>query len=78
MFTCAVAPLFDQAGRLAGAVNITSCREDLERTAHQLALAVTAEAVRRMEGAIFRVALPPRLDRQSAGRRCRRQRHDRL
>ncbi|MBR0778525.1 sigma-54-dependent Fis family transcriptional regulator [Bradyrhizobium diazoefficiens] len=54
MFSCAVAPLFDHAGRLAGAVNITSCREDLERTAHQLALAVTMEATRRMEGAIFR------------------------
>src|SRR3954467_2639749 len=54
MFSCAVTPLFDQAGPLAGAVNITSCREDLERTAHQLALAVTMEATRRMEGAIFR------------------------
>jgi transcriptional regulator of acetoin/glycerol metabolism len=54
MFSCAVAPLFDQAGRLAGAVNITSCREDLARAAHQLALAVTMEASRRMEGAIFR------------------------
>lgn len=54
MFSCAVAPLFDQAGRLAGAVNITSCREDLERAAHQLALAVTMEATWRMEGAIFR------------------------
>ncbi|WP_275173601.1 sigma-54-dependent Fis family transcriptional regulator [Bradyrhizobium sp. CSS354] len=54
MFSCAVTPLFDEAGRLAGAVNITSCREDLERTAHQLALAVTMEATRRMEGAIFR------------------------
>ncbi|SEN61625.1 sigma-54-dependent Fis family transcriptional regulator [Bradyrhizobium sp. OK095] len=54
MFSCAVAPLFDHAGRLAGAVNITSCRGDLERGAHQLALAVTMEATRRMEGAIFR------------------------
>jgi len=54
MFSCAVAPLFDPVGRLAGAVNITSCREDLERAAHQLALAVTMEATRRMEGAIFR------------------------
>jgi transcriptional regulator of acetoin/glycerol metabolism len=54
IFSCAVTPLFDQAGRLAGAVNITSCREDLERAAHQLALAVTMEATRRMEGAIFR------------------------
>ena len=54
MFSCAVAPLFDQTGRLAGAINITSCREDLERAAHQLALAVTMQATRRMEGAIFR------------------------
>ena len=54
MFSCAVAPLFDQAGRLAGAINITSCREDLERAAHQLALAVTIQAARRIENAIFR------------------------
>ncbi|MCP3463418.1 sigma-54-dependent Fis family transcriptional regulator [Bradyrhizobium sp. CCGUVB23] len=54
MFSCAVAPLFDQRGRIAGAVNITSCREDLSRAAHQLALAVTMEATRRIEGAIFR------------------------
>src|SRR3569833_2810573 len=54
MFSCAVAPLFDQAGRIAGAVNITSCREDLERAAHQLALAVAMQATRRIEGAIFR------------------------
>jgi transcriptional regulator of acetoin/glycerol metabolism len=54
MFSCAVAPVFDHAGRLAGAVNVTSCRGDLDRTAHQIALAVTAQAVRRIEEAIFR------------------------
>ncbi|WP_369721175.1 sigma-54-dependent Fis family transcriptional regulator [Bradyrhizobium sp. LLZ17] len=54
MFSCAVTPLFDEAGRLAGAVNITSCRDDLSRTAHQLALAVTMQAARRMEDVIFR------------------------
>ncbi|MEZ2142337.1 sigma-54-dependent Fis family transcriptional regulator [Bradyrhizobium sp. DN5] len=54
IFSCAVAPLFDSTGRIAGAVNITSCRGDLSRTAHQLALAVTMEATRRIEGAIFR------------------------
>ena len=56
MFTCAVAPLFDHAGRLAGAVNITSCRSDLGRAAHQLALAVTTQATRRIERASFRQA----------------------
>ena len=54
MFSCAVAPVFDHAGRLTGAVNITSCRADLDRSAHQMALAVTAQAVRRIEEAIFR------------------------
>jgi len=54
MFSCAVAPLFDHGGQLTGAVNITSCRGDLDRTAHQMALAATAQAVRRIEEAIFR------------------------
>ena len=54
IFSCAVAPLFDHCGRLAGAVNITSCRDDLSRAAHQLALAVTMEATRRIERSIFR------------------------
>ena len=54
IFSCAVAPLFDHGGRLAGAVNITSCRDDLSRAAHQLALAVTMEATRRIERSIFR------------------------
>ena len=54
MFTCAVSPLFDHAGRLAGAVNISSCRSDLGRSAHELALAVTTEATRRIEQSFFR------------------------
>ena len=68
IFTCAVAPLFDHAGGLAGAVNITSCRDDLDRAAHQLALAVTMEA----DAADRALDLPPpfsqRLDRDGAGR----------
>ncbi|WP_050405960.1 sigma-54-dependent Fis family transcriptional regulator [Bradyrhizobium embrapense] len=54
MFTCAVSPLFDHAGRLAGAVNISSCRSDLGRSSHELALAVTTDATRRIEQAFFR------------------------
>jgi len=54
MFSCAVVPVFDHVGQLAGAVNITSCRGDLDRTAHQLALVVAAHAVRRIEEAMFR------------------------
>jgi transcriptional regulator of acetoin/glycerol metabolism len=54
VFTCGVAPLFDHAGRLAGAVNISSCRSDLDRDAHHLASAVAAGATRRIESSIFR------------------------
>jgi transcriptional regulator of acetoin/glycerol metabolism len=54
IFTCGVAPLFDHCGQLAGAVNITSCRSDLERAAHQLAFAFAVESARRIESLIFR------------------------
>ena len=54
LFTCGVAPLFDHCGKLAGAVNISSCRSDLERAAHQLALSVAVAATRRIENSIFR------------------------
>ena len=66
MFTCAVAPLFDHAGRLAGAVNITSCRGDLDRAAHQIALAVTIAGGAADRGSDFPRALSPRLDRPTA------------
>jgi transcriptional regulator of acetoin/glycerol metabolism len=54
IFTCGVAPLFDHCGRLAGVLNITSCRSDLERAAHQLAFAIAVESARRIESSIFR------------------------
>lgn len=54
IFTCGVAPLFDHVGKLAGAVNITSSRSDLDRAAHQLALAIAVETARRIETSIFR------------------------
>jgi transcriptional regulator of acetoin/glycerol metabolism len=53
IFTCGVAPLFDHCGRLAGALNITSCRRDLDRTAHQLAFAIEVETARRIEQFFF-------------------------
>ncbi len=52
--SCKVAPVFDHCGRLAGALNITSCRADLERPANDLALAITVEASRRIEERFFR------------------------
>jgi transcriptional regulator of acetoin/glycerol metabolism len=55
-----VAPLFDHGGRLAGALNITSCRNDLGRAAHQLALSITMQTARRIEHATFRRAFGDR------------------
>jgi sigma-54 dependent transcriptional regulator, acetoin dehydrogenase operon transcriptional activator AcoR len=49
-----VAPVFDHIGKLAAAVNITSCRRDLDRTAHRLALAATMLTVRRIDQSVFR------------------------
>ena len=54
LLTCAVSPLFDHRGRLTGAVNISSCRDDLDRAAHQLAFSIATEATLRIEYSIFR------------------------
>jgi transcriptional regulator of acetoin/glycerol metabolism len=54
MFTCAVAPIFDHVGDVAGALNITSSRADLDKNAHKLALALTVQSAERIEEAIFR------------------------
>ncbi len=52
--TCAVTPLFDHHDQPVGAVNISSCRGDFDRAAHQLAFAITSEATWRIQHAIFR------------------------
>jgi transcriptional regulator of acetoin/glycerol metabolism len=54
--TCTVAPLFDFAGRLAGALDISSYRPDPRGGALRLALAATREAARRIEVRCFRDA----------------------
>ena len=68
IFSCAVAPLFDHGGRLAGAVNITSCRDDLGRTAHQLALASHHGSHAPDRTFDLPPAFSQRLDRDGAGR----------
>lgn len=65
--SCTVAPLFDAAGRLAGAVDISSFRPDLDGRLLPLAMAAVLEAARRIEAACFRdafshclvLAMPP-------------------
>jgi transcriptional regulator of acetoin/glycerol metabolism len=56
--SCTTAPIFDQHGNLAAALDVSSCRSDLtEGFVGLIALAV-ADAVRRIEADNFRLAFP--------------------
>ena len=56
--TCAVAPIHDHRGRLAAALDVSSCRTDLtEDIARLIAVSVT-EAAHRIEARHFRSAFP--------------------
>ncbi len=55
--SCTVAPLFDSAGRLAGALDVSSCRSGLEGLTGLIERAVT-DAARRIEARAFREAFP--------------------
>lgn len=55
--SCTVAPLFDPAGRLAGALDVSSCRSGLEALTGMVERIVT-DAARRIEAKAFREAFP--------------------
>ncbi|USQ96113.1 GAF domain-containing protein [Caulobacter sp. RL271] len=55
--SCTVAPLFDASGRLAGALDVSSCRPGLEGLTGLIERAVT-DAARRIEVRAFREAFP--------------------
>jgi transcriptional regulator of acetoin/glycerol metabolism len=55
--SCTVAPLFDPTGRLAGALDVSSCRPGLEGLTGLVERAVT-DAARRIEARAFREAFP--------------------
>lgn len=55
--SCTVAPLFDATGRLAGTLDVSSCRPGLEGLAGLVERAVT-DAARRIEARAFREAFP--------------------
>lgn len=55
--SCTVAPLFDPAGRLAGALDVSSCRPGLDSLTGLVERAVT-DAARRIEARAFREAFP--------------------
>lgn len=56
--SCTTAPIYDHEGRLAAALDVSSCRADLtEELSTLVAMAVT-EATRRIEAETFRLAYP--------------------
>ena len=68
--SCSVAPLYDHQGRLAGALDVSSCREDLNEGFAGLIASAVADAARTIESQAFRQAyakarilLAPDMDR---------------
>jgi len=58
LLSCSTAPVFDERGRLAAALDVSSCRDDhTEGFARLVALAVV-ETARRIEAELFRQAFP--------------------
>lgn len=56
--SCISSPIYDECGRLAGAIDVSSCQMGLrEEHAHLIAVAV-ADAARRIESEHFRAAFP--------------------
>lgn len=58
LLSCTTAPLYDHEGRLAGALDVSSCRGDLTEGFVGLIAVAVADAARRIEAAAFRQAFP--------------------
>ena len=56
--TCTVAPIFDPYGRIAGGLDISACRDDIDSRIIAFAEAATNAAARRIEEACFKEAFP--------------------
>lgn len=56
--SCTVAPIYDHQGRLAAALDVSSCRADLTEGFVGLIAAAVADAARRIEAENFRRAFP--------------------
>ncbi|HEX7761270.1 MAG TPA: GAF domain-containing protein, partial [Caulobacteraceae bacterium] len=54
--SCTVSPVYDHLGRLAGALDVSSCRSDMADSAVGLVAAAVLDAARRIEGRAFRQA----------------------
>jgi transcriptional regulator of acetoin/glycerol metabolism len=75
LLSCTAAPIYDQDAKLAGVLDVSSCRADRTESFVDLITLAVSEAVRRIEVDIFRAAFPkarivltpPPLDGHGAG-----------
>jgi transcriptional regulator of acetoin/glycerol metabolism len=58
LMSCTTAPIFDEHGELAAALDVSSCRADLTEGFVQLIAIAVADAARRIEAENFRLAFP--------------------
>lgn len=58
LLSCSTAPIFDERGELAGALDVSSCRADHTEGFVQLFAMAVADAARRIEAENFRQAFP--------------------
>ena len=56
--SCSVAPIYDHQGRIAAALDVSSCRADLTESFVGLIAIAVADAARKIEAANFRQAFP--------------------
>ncbi len=56
--SCTVAPIYDHEGKLAAALDVSSCRSDLTGAFVGLIAAAVADAARRIEAQNFKLAFP--------------------
>ena len=60
LLTCTTAPIYDERGELAAALDISSCRADLTDGFAKLIAAAVLDAARTIEAENFRLAFPRR------------------
>jgi len=58
LLSCTTAPIFDEQGDLAAAIDVSSCRADLTQGFQNLISMVVADAARAIEAENFRLAFP--------------------
>lgn len=56
--SCTATPLWDHEARLAGVIDVSSCRSDVSDGFRQLVALALTDAARRIEAEVFRIAFP--------------------